>query len=350
MTKIPVERKRGGTAWWVWVIIALAIAALLWLLFSLFDNDPDGVAPVVPGLEGSPTAGMNGNTPNASPVPGRAAGGFPGTGWAIVDPVIILDAPDRPALVGQRVQLEAVPVQSVTGDKTFWVGRNNDRQLFVFLEEQATPADTDAALDINPGQRVRMSGVIRAMPPIAEAQQQWNLTDEQAAPLESQQIYLRADQVAIVEAAADAAASTAPGTTASNNPAVSAAPTGNGTAAEPLFDMLAIVNTPAQAPLIGRPVVFQNVRVQSVPGDRAFWVGPSAGQQVLVVLDEVGTPGTPTEGRYDINPGQDITIFGQVRPFPGATAAQQNWGVANDALLGQQQVYIHADRIEIISR
>ncbi len=356
MAKIPVERKRRGLPWWAWLLLALAVIALLWLLVSLFDRDPDGAA-ILPGdaRTSANAATADGTSATGSP-PSTVAGGdavstpggvpgVPAAGWAIVDPVVILDAPDRPALIGQRVQLEAVLVQSVTGDKTFWVGPNNDRQLFVFLEEQNTTAPTDAALNINPGQQVTLSGVVRALPPIAEARQLWSLTDENAARLENQQVYLRADRAEIVGGGTDAATQPAP-------PNAPAPPeqANAGAPSEPLFDMLAILNSPDSAALVGRPAVFQNVRVQRVAGDRAFWIGPSLGQQVLVVLDEAATPSTTIEGQPNINPGQDTTVFGEIRPFPGVAEAQQMWDVTNDELLAQQKVYVHAHRVDSLTR
>lgn len=51
MAKIPVERKSSGLPWWAWLLIAIGIALLLWLLLSLFTNntaEPTGVVdPVV---------------------------------------------------------------------------------------------------------------------------------------------------------------------------------------------------------------------------------------------------------------------------------------------------------------
>lgn len=354
MTKIPVERKRRGLPWWAWLLLALAVIALLWLLVSLFDSDPDRAVILPGGARASANAADRTSATGSPPsnagdgdVSSVSAGapGVPAPGWAIIDPIVILDAPDRPALVGQRVQLEAVPVQSVTGDKTFWVGPNSDRQLFVFLEEQNTPAPTDAALNINPGQQVTLSGVVRVLPPIAEARQLWNLSDENAARLENQQVYLRADRAEIVGGGVNAATQPPPA-----NAPVPPAQASAGAQAEPLFDMLAILNSPDPAVLAGRPAVFQNVRVQRVAGNRGFWIGPSLGQQVLVVLDEAATPSTTIEGQSNISPGQDTTVFGEIRPFPGVGEAQQMWGVTNDELLAQQKVYVLAHRVDSLTR
>lgn len=35
MSKIPVEKKRSGMPWWAWLLIAIAVIALLWMLWPL---------------------------------------------------------------------------------------------------------------------------------------------------------------------------------------------------------------------------------------------------------------------------------------------------------------------------
>ncbi|NJR76298.1 MAG: hypothetical protein HC773_27460 [Scytonema sp. CRU_2_7] len=52
---------------------------------------------------------------------------------------------------------------------------------------------------------------------------------------------------------------------------------------EPITDVLVITNANKQT-LVNRPVQFTNVNVQSVVGDRTFWVGSSNTQRVFVVL------------------------------------------------------------------
>ena len=209
MARIPVERKRRGIPWWAWLLIALAIAALLWMIFALVDDDePRGDLLLL-----RPAASAT-----SDPAAGTAAAGT------------------------------------------------------------TTTPDT------------------LALPP--------------------------------------AVAATA--TTASDQPAAGAT----------ITDPLQIITTPDQQSLIGRPVQLGGVPVQEVAGDAAFWVGPSQGEQLLVILDEVPTPNQPTEGRYDINPGQTITIFGELRAFPGIAEAKEQWGVADESKLADEQIYLHADRVE----
>ena len=107
-----------------------------------------------------------------------------------------------------------------------------------------------------------------------------------------------------------------------------------------LTDMLTVVNAPNRASYVGQPAAFTNVQVQSVPGDRAFWIGPDANQQMLVVIDEANA-GRP-EGQ--ITPGQAVTLGGVIRQFPAANQLPPEWGV-DAATATNQQVYLHAQQV-----
>ena len=105
--------------------------------------------------------------------------------------------------------------------------------------------------------------------------------------------------------------------------------------------------------VVGRTVDLDGARVLSVTGDRVFWVDGSTTGQVLVVLDEQRTPGMPgVEGRYDVNPGQTLNITGTVQRFPGWDEARTRWKAdpAYQKEFESQQVYIHADKLEITNR
>lgn len=251
MAKIPVERKGGGLPWWAWLLIALAILALIWLLWNALTPDEEPVGAVVPAETIEPDA-------------------------AVTAPVV----------------------------------------------EEVTPDIVDATAPV----------VVATEPVIV------------------------ADETAPAGVANTTAAPTAPPTTATATetaPATPAVPDEATPAAatEPLTDIDLIIAAPDQATFVGDEVQLQTVQVQRVVGDVAFWVGPEEqDQQLLVILDEVPTPGTPTEGRYDINPGQTITIFGDVHRFPGVQEAQQQWNVTDDALLADQEIYLEAERVEIISQ
>ena len=120
----------------------------------------------------------------------------------------------------------------------------------------------------------------------------------------------------------------------------------------PITEPTVIVNAANKLALVGRRVQFTSVLVQSVPGDRVFWVGPSADQHLLVVLDENRTPAQPTEGKVDVNTGQRVTLTGTIRHLPPPEQARQQWNLseANAAQLQNQQVYLAAERLQVTQR
>ena len=65
-------------------------------------------------------------------------------------------------LVGRAVDLQAVPVESVVGDMAFWIGDSADRRVYVLFDEVPTPdTPTKGKVDIEPGDRVNISGEVR---------------------------------------------------------------------------------------------------------------------------------------------------------------------------------------------
>ena len=123
-------------------------------------------------------------------------------------------------------------------------------------------------------------------------------------------------------------------------------------AGEPMTDMAAIIDAPDQPALAGHQAQLEDVTVLSVTGDQAFWVGPSEDRRLLVILDEASTSGGATEGRYDVNPGQTLTISGEIRQMPPMEEARQQWNLSDaaSAELGTQQIYLHANQLEILEQ
>lgn len=113
----------------------------------------------------------------------------------ITDVVVIASAPDQQSLVNRQVQFANVPVESVIGDRTFWVGSGNNERLLVVLDEALDSGNTEKALDINAGQTLTMNGIVRRMPNAADAQKQWGLSAAEADSLKNQRVYLQASQV-----------------------------------------------------------------------------------------------------------------------------------------------------------
>ena len=92
--------------------------------------------------------------------------------------------------------------------------------------------------------------------------------------------------------------------------------------------------------VVGQQVNMEAVEVTSLAGDMAFYIDVN-GERVPVFFDQVPTPGTATEGRYDINPGNLVNITGEVRQSTDPLPAN-----ADPSILGDAQHYIYATNLE----
>jgi hypothetical protein len=96
-------------------------------------------------------------------------------------------------------------------------------------------------------------------------------------------------------------------------------------------------------PYTGRTVeITEPVRVLSAPSDRTFWVGEDTGRRVLVAMDQP----------HNVTEGQTVRLWGEGRRYPGFEEASRTWGVnpGMRADFDNQQLYIHANRLETVSR
>lgn len=93
-----------------------------------------------------------------------------------------------------------------------------------------------------------------------------------------------------------------------------------------------------------------DVYVTRVVGDKTFFVAPTAGgtNETLVYLNEDATPGTPTEGRYDVTEGQHLSINGQMMPVGDTDLSA--WGLTPDQtrMVGDQ--YVRASSLTVLDR
>ncbi len=155
MAEIPIERK-SGIPWWVWLILAaLVVALLIWM----FDGDDDAdrmvtdLTPVeVVPVEVAPVDGATIAAPNDQA----------GTG-PITDLTMITGASGLTAMVGRPLQLRNVRDQEVDGDRTFWVGPSADQRALVVLNEEPTPNQpgVEGRYDVTTGQVINVNGTIR---------------------------------------------------------------------------------------------------------------------------------------------------------------------------------------------
>ncbi len=192
MAQIPVEKK-GGTPWWAWLLGLLVLIGLVLLLIELFDAEPDDDLSAADLDEQ-----VEEDVPADVPVTG-----------AITSLAMILDAPDREALAGRVVDLSGVRVTGVVGDSTFYVtsagegaeGAGVDRQFLVALDEiiPAPPPDVEGRYDVTAGQVVDVRGTIEEIE--TDDPETWGITGQEAERMMDDQIYLRAQELNIVEEA-----------------------------------------------------------------------------------------------------------------------------------------------------
>ena len=125
-------------------------------------------------------------------------------------------------------------------------------------------------------------------------------------------------------------------------------PLGTGAVDEPVLDLVVVIDTDTLATdtLSGRTARFTDVEVREVVSDSTFWVGPDEAERLFVVLEEEPTPADPTEGRYDINAGQTITLTGTLQPVPSADSLRERWNF-DDAMLSalrNEALYLRASQ------
>lgn len=97
--------------------------------------------------------------------------------------------------------------------------------------------------------------------------------------------------------------------------------------------------------LVGRRVDIASALVLSVVGDSAFFVGAGDDRRVLVVLEDLGESETGaggSDGRFNVDPGQTVSLRGTVARYE--EGARGTWDVpqAERERVLQQGVYIRA--------
>lgn len=126
MANIPVERT-AGTPWWLWLLGLLLLGLLLWFLIGAFSDDEEVVVVDEPDETEVVSAG-------------------------VTDPVAVTS-----------LDMSNLYVTRVTGDRTFFVAPSEGQsgsETLVVLDETVSPdaPGIEGQVDINPGQRVSLSG------------------------------------------------------------------------------------------------------------------------------------------------------------------------------------------------
>ena len=113
---------------------------------------------------------------------------------------------------------------------------------------------------------------------------------------------------------------------------------------EPLGDVVTFAASADPTTLIGRKAKFQDVQIQKVISDRAFFVGPAPTQQMLVLLDQGMTTGPDAPKTKPLVAGQMTSVTGIVEALPTQEAVNQTYGLsaADYAGIQSQKAYLHA--------
>ncbi len=113
-------------------------------------------------------------------------------------------------------------------------------------------------------------------------------------------------------------------------------------AGEPLSDVAELTSVADKTTLIDRNVSLKNVSVVSVINNRAFYVGPSASQEILVMLgpDMKATGKTPVV----IEAGNKISVTGILKALPEQSMLQSDYQISANQYsnLQNESVYLHA--------
>ncbi len=112
----------------------------------------------------------------------------------------------------------------------------------------------------------------------------------------------------------------------------------------PLSDVVVFATATDPTTFIGRKAKLTNVQVQKVITDRAFFIGPSPQQQMLVFLDKGMDAGANGAAKVTVTAGQPVSLIGVVEALPTQEAINQTYGVtgADYTSIQDQKAYLHA--------
>ena len=162
-------RGRRGTPWWLWLLIALAIVALLLIGLTQCGggNDPNAGS-TGSGALATPTVAAA-PAPGSAPAPNAAAGSGAGAGngsvtvdGAAVSSVGQVAGPggELTSAVGKTVTARGVVVQSVPADEGFWLGPSETDRVWVQLGGTG-----ESGYVVRQGDRVEFTGRVVANDP-----------------------------------------------------------------------------------------------------------------------------------------------------------------------------------------
>ncbi len=112
----------------------------------------------------------------------------------------------------------------------------------------------------------------------------------------------------------------------------------------PLSDVVGFAAAADPLTFVGRKAKLTAVTVQKVLSDRAFFVGPTPQQQMLVLLDKGLDAGASGASKVTIATGQPVSLVGIVEKMPTQEAISQQYQISGDnyTAIQDQKAYLHA--------
>ena len=205
MARIPVGRvthierrddeheRRGGIPLWVWPLIPLLLGALA-LGLSLRGNDNESAQTDRQPAPAGNTNNNAGNNANNAGQDSATNGNEAAANQGLTDMLVVVNDENQAALAGRSALSANVRVQSVVGDRGFWIGPDQTQQLFVVMNE-GNVGQAEGQIQVEPGQTLTLNGVIEKLPPLDQAPAEWGLDASSGEALANQQVYLQANQV-----------------------------------------------------------------------------------------------------------------------------------------------------------
>lgn len=308
MATIPVEKKSGFPIWAL-LLGLLLLALLIWFIATRNDDD---------------TAATD-----------------------TTEDVVVLPA-------ATSLDLNDVWVTRVVGDNTFFVSSDSagTEETLVYIEE-ATPG-TEGRHDVAPGQHIALTG---AMMPVGDQDLTvWGLSTDQASMMTPASQYVRASALTVLSGAvmgddammADGAMAADTAGMAAAMPAAPATTpsTGTITRTDDLYGT-------DLKPVIGRRVEIDDATVLTVNGDSTFYVG-AAGKRFLVALSGLGEsqsgPGDGSDGRFNIDVGQRISLRGTVTAFDAASPVFRGLSAADRTDATTRGAFVNVTRAADVTK
>ena len=94
--------------------------------------------------------------------------------------------------IGREASLEEVYVRDRVGDRSFWIGSGNEPAVFAVLDPDVKNTD---AVEVLPGRRVTLIGLVRPVPTAVEAVDRWHVPTAAGTLIEESRTYLHVTEV-----------------------------------------------------------------------------------------------------------------------------------------------------------